>query len=151
MLVQAVDHVAVTVPDLDDAVSLLTQVFGAHELYRRAYTPTGDEMVTQYNTHPDATYRLAKLQLAGAHLELFEYTAPDQRVDHPRNADVGGGHLGLRVADVDAAVASLAAEPRVRVLGTVQQIQPPHPLAGRRWIYLLTNWGLQLELVSRVC
>ncbi|TQS43190.1 VOC family protein [Cryptosporangium phraense] len=146
--VQAVDHVAVTVPDLDDAVSLLTDVFGARELYRRVYAPRGDEMVTQFNAHAEARYRLAKLRLGGTDVEVFEYTAPDQRVEHPRNADVGGGHLGLRVPDIDAAVAALADEPRIRVLGEIQRIEPPHPLAGRRWIYLLTSWGLQLELVS---
>jgi catechol 2,3-dioxygenase-like lactoylglutathione lyase family enzyme len=148
--VQVVDHVAVTVPDLDAAAALLVEVFGAEELYRRRYAPPlgSDEMAVQYGAHVEASYRLAKLRLAGTDVELFEYTAPDQRTDHPRNADVGGGHLGLRVADVDAAVALLADEPRVRVLGAVRQIAPPHPLAGRRWVYLVTNWGLQLELVA---
>ena len=32
--VQHVDHVAFTVPDLDDAVSFFVQGFGAEELYR---------------------------------------------------------------------------------------------------------------------
>jgi hypothetical protein len=57
-------------------------------------------------------------------------------------------HVAVTVPDLDAPVAELASEPRVRVLGEIQRIEPPHPLAGRRWIYLLTAWGLQLELVS---
>jgi catechol 2,3-dioxygenase-like lactoylglutathione lyase family enzyme len=93
-----VDHVSVTVPDLDEAVALFVDLFAAEQLHRREYAPTrgSDEMAVQYNAHPDARYRLAKLRLAGTDLELFEYTAPDQRTEHPRNADVGGVHLGFR-------------------------------------------------------
>jgi catechol 2,3-dioxygenase-like lactoylglutathione lyase family enzyme len=146
----SVDHVAVTVPALDEAVAFFREVLGAEELYRRGHAPAegSDEMAVQFGAHPAATYRLAKLRLAGTDLEVFEFHAPDLRTDAPRGCDVGGGHLGLRVPDVDRAVADLRGEPRVRLLGTVQEIPAPHPLAGRRWIYLLTPWGLQLELVA---
>lgn len=146
----ALDHVAVTVPDLEEAVAFFVEVLGAEVVYRRAYAPAPgtDEMAVQFGAHPAASWRLAKLRLAGADLEVFEYRAPDLRMAFPRGCDAGGGHLGLRVADVDAAVAELRDEPRVRVLGTVQEIPPPHPLAGRRWVYLFAPWGLVLELVA---
>ncbi|SNQ45431.1 2-epi-5-epi-valiolone epimerase [Frankia canadensis] len=148
--VLALDHTGIVVPDLDEAVALLADMFGARELYRRAYAPPpgSDVMARQFGIHPDSSFRLAKVDLAGRHLELFEYAAPDQRGEAPRVSDIGGSHLALRVPDLDAAVAAIRADGRVEPLGDIQALGPGHPLAGRRWIYLRTRWGLLLELVA---
>lgn len=53
------------------------------------------------------------------------------------------------VADVDKAVARLAELPGVRILGQVKQVAGDSPVAGNRWTYLRTPWGLLLELVER--
>lgn len=145
----SLDHASLTVPDLDVAVAFFTDVVGAVELYRRTLAPRSDPeaMVVSFHAHPDAGFRLAKLDLGGVGLELFEYSAPDQRTDPPRNCDVGGSHLGFVVPDLGAAIARAAAHPGVRVLGSPQRLPDGHPLAGRTWVYLLTGWGQQLELV----
>ena len=36
-------------------------------------------------------------------IEVFEYTAPDQRTAPPRNSDIGGHHVALHVEDLDKA------------------------------------------------
>ena len=146
----AVDHAALTVPDLDAAVAFFTAVAGARELYRRTVEAGADRdaMAVNYGAHPDAGFRLAKLDVGGAPVELFEYDAPDQRTAAPRNCDVGGHHLGFRVPDIEAAVAAVRNHPGTEVLGAVSTLPAGHPLAGRQWIYFRTPWGQQLELVS---
>jgi catechol 2,3-dioxygenase-like lactoylglutathione lyase family enzyme len=144
------DHAALTVPRLEEAVAFFTDVVGAVLGYDRSL-PAGTAplaMRESFNAHEDAGFRLAKLYVGGVGLELFEYTAPDQRTDQPRNCDVGGSHLGFLVPDLAAAVVRAAAHPGVRILGEPQLLPAGHPLAGRRWVYLLTPWGQQLELVS---
>ena len=52
--------------------------------------------------------RLHFYRLGGqAIFEVFQYEAPDQRREPPRNSDVGGHHVALYVEDLDAAVDAL--------------------------------------------
>ncbi len=146
-----VDHVALTVPDLDAAAAFFTEVLGARELYRRHYRPGADNaasMAERFNTHPEAACRLAKLDFLGTALELFEYRAPDLNRAMPRNCDAGGAHLGITADNFPQALAALRRVPGVKILGEPSVLGPDHPLAGRRWVYFLTPWGLQMELVS---
>jgi catechol 2,3-dioxygenase-like lactoylglutathione lyase family enzyme len=139
-----------TVPDLGQAVDFFTTVVGARLLYHRSLEPgtQPETMRENFHAHPQAGYRLAKLGLGDVGLELFEYDAPDQHVVQPRNCDVGGSHLAFRVVDLDAAVARAESHPGVRILGDRQTLPRNHPMAGRTWVYLLTPWDQQLELVS---
>ena len=83
-------------------------------------------------------------------IELFQWRTADQRTEHPRHSDRGGHHLCLIVDDVDQAVAHLETIPGVRVLGGRKEVGPDSPLvAGNRWTYFLTPWGLLMELVDR--
>lgn len=144
----AVHHVAYTVPDLDQAVEFFTDVIGAELVYRLGPVQgEGDWMTRQLNVAADARAQIAMLRLGPVtNLELFEYTAPDQRQSLPRNSDWGGHHLAIYVTDVDAAVDYLLTRPGVRVLGEPQTILDG-PIAGDRWVYFLTPWGMQLELI----
>lgn len=145
-----VDHVSFSVPDLDAAVAFFVGVLGAAQLYRRQYAPAPNstEMVDKFNAHKNASYDLAKLDLCDMRIELFQYSAPDIEKRMPRNCDVGGSHIGIVVDDIEAAVRQLRRIPEVTVLGDISVIGGDHPLAGRKWIYFITPWGLQLELVS---
>lgn len=144
------DHCSMTVPDVDDAVHFFVSVLGGEELYRRE-VPSGsdpDAMSRLFNAHPAAGFRLAKIRVGGLDLELFEYQAPDTAPTTARNCDPGGHHIGFLVYDIDWAADALAAVDGIRILGAVSQLPNGHPLAGRRWIYFLTPWGQQLELVD---
>ncbi|MDH6135577.1 catechol 2,3-dioxygenase-like lactoylglutathione lyase family enzyme [Kitasatospora sp. MAA4] len=148
-LVGAVHHVAYTVPDLEQAITFFTEALGAELAYRAGpiSDPDGDWTTRHLGVHPRAVVRLAMLRLGPAvNLELFEYAVPDQRRALPLNSDWGGHHLALWTEDIDAAVAQLAARPGVRVLGGIDTVTDG-PIAGARWVYLTTPWGMQLELV----
>ncbi|GGN92068.1 glyoxalase [Actinoplanes lobatus] len=145
-----VHHVAYTVPDLDEAVRFFVDVIGARLLYRLGPVEdtTGDWMTRQLDVDAKASAHIAMLRLGpSTNLELFEYDAPGQNRRLPRNSDWGGHHLAIHVDDVDAAVEYLRAQPGVRILGEPQTITDG-VIAGDRWVYFTTPWGLQMEVLN---
>ncbi|WP_327591602.1 VOC family protein [Streptomyces chartreusis] len=145
-----IDHVAYTVPDLDQAVAFFTNILGADLIYREGpiHDPHGDRMTQQLNVHPTASCRIAMLRLGPVtNLELFQYEAPGQRRLLPANSDWGGHHLAFHVTDIEAAAHYLSRQPGVRLLGSPRTVDDG-PIAGNRWVYFLTPWGMQMELVQ---
>lgn len=135
-----VDHVGITVPNLEEAITFFTEVLGADLLYRigPVEDQNGDWMTTHLNVHPRASCHIAMLRIGPVtNVELFEYTAPDQNKTIPSNSDWGAHHLAFYVIDVDAAVTYLRAQPGVTVLGVPQTVEEG-PIAGDRWVYFLT-------------
>lgn len=146
-----VDHAAFTVPDLNEAVSFFVEVLGAEELYRSRRGPDPEFMPLHFNVPPDAALELCMLRLPpNLNVELFQWTSTDQRMEHPRHNDRGGHHLCFVVDDVDDAIAHLEGIAGVRILGGRKEVGPDSPLvAGNRWTYFVTPWGLLIELVDR--
>ena len=143
-------HVAYTVPDLDQAVRFFVDVIGAELAYRLGpiEDSDGDWMAVKLGVDPKAVGQIAMLRLGPTlNLELFEYTAPGQNRSLPRNSDWGGHHLAIHVDDVDKAVEYLRTVPGVRVFGEPETIEDG-PIAGDRWVYFSTPWGMQLELIN---
>jgi catechol 2,3-dioxygenase-like lactoylglutathione lyase family enzyme len=149
------DHLGLTVPDLDAAVAFYTNAFDARELFRMgpfdaADLPRSADGRDWTETHvnvPDARLRFAVLELApGLRLELFAYERPaDVHTNAPRNCDVGGHHVGLRVEDLETATNVL----RGRGVTVLQPIVIDEgPMAGTRSAYVVDPWGNHLELVA---
>jgi len=149
--VRYADHVAFTVPDLDEAVRFFTELFGAEELYRSRRGPDAAFMPEHFEVPADAVLELAMLRLPpNLNLELFTWRSADRRLVHPRMSDAGGHHLAFTVDDVDACTEVLRAVPGVRILGHRKEVGADSPhVAGNRWVYIVTPWGLHLELVDR--
>jgi catechol 2,3-dioxygenase-like lactoylglutathione lyase family enzyme len=143
------DHIGFTVPDLEQATTFLVEVLGCEYLYSLGPFASDDDdwMTAHLNVHPRARVRENRFFRCGdqAVFEVFWYSSPDQRDAMPRNSDVGGHHVALYVDDLDAAVSYLRSC-GVRVLG--EPTASKGPAAGNRWIYFLSPWGMQFELVS---
>lgn len=143
------DHVGLTVPDMEEATTFLVDILGFEYLYTLGplADDDGDWMQTHLNVHPRAiAQQIRFFRCAGIPvLEVFEYSAPGQHTDVPRNSDHGGHHVALYVDDMDAAVHYLR-EQGVRVLGDPTSSRGPHE--GQRWVYFMAPWGAQFELVS---
>ena len=147
------DHVGFTVPDLDAAHTWLVDVLGCEYLYSLGpfRDEEGDWMTRHLNIHPRAQMVENRWFRLGdqAVFEVFHYESPDQDLDPessmPRNSDVGGHHVALYVDDLDAAVEHLKSHD-VRVLEGPTASRGP--AEGNRWIYFLSPWGMQFELVS---
>jgi catechol 2,3-dioxygenase-like lactoylglutathione lyase family enzyme len=143
------DHIGFTVPDLEQAVAFFTQVLGCEAFYELGpFQSDSDWMAVHLNVHPRAVMRRLVLLRCGhgSNFEIFQYEAPDQRREQPRNSDVGGHHLAFYVDDIDTAVAYLHGL-GIRVLGE-PTVRTAGPSGGQSWVYFLSPWGMQLELVS---
>jgi catechol 2,3-dioxygenase-like lactoylglutathione lyase family enzyme len=144
-----VDHIGFTVPDLEEARRFLVDVLGCEYMYSLGpfRDDAGDWMTEHLNVDARAVMRQLHFFRCGgrAIFEVFQYEAPDQELDQPRNSDVGGHHVALYVDDLDKTVAYLRSQD-VTVLGdpTVSR----GPSEGQRWVYFLAPWGMQFELVS---
>ena len=145
-----VDHVGVTVPDLEQARAFFVDVLGCEYLYSLGpfvHDEPDNWMAEHLAVDPRAVMQqLHFFRLGGrAIFEVFQYAAPDQVTRQPRNSDIGGHHVALYVDDLDAAVAYLHAE-GLTVLGDPTASRGPSE--GQRWVYFLSPWGMQFELVS---
>ena len=99
-----VDHMGITVPNMEQATAFFVDVLGCEVLYERE--PPGDDSPRDRLGVP-AGSRIQAVRFLrcanGANIELFEFYSPDQREDFPRPSDVGIQHLALYVEDLDAA------------------------------------------------
>lgn len=143
------DHVGFTVPDLEQARRFLVDVLGCTLVYSLGpfAHPDDDWMAEHLAVHPRTVMRRLDFYRCanGSNFEVFSYEAADGQRPQPRNSDLGGHHLAFYVEDLDEAVAYLRAT-GVRVLG--EPTASSGASAGQRWVYFLSPWGMQLELVS---
>ena len=108
----------------------------------------GSFMQELVNVHPRAVLQQIVMMRCGqgANIELFQYTAPEQKTEQPHNSDHGGHHIAFYVKDIKAAVE------KARALGLKTFMGPfelkEGPAAGQSITYVLAPWGMQLELIS---
>jgi len=146
--IRRLDHIGFTVPDLDEAHTFLVDVLGCEYLYSLGPFRSDDNWMRDHlAVHPRAEVVENRFFRCGdqAVFEVFQYSSPDQRDAIPRNSDIGGHHIALYVDDLDVAIEHLRAS-GVRVLAGPTASKGPG--LGNRWIYFLSPWGLQFELVS---
>jgi glyoxylase I family protein len=146
--VRGLDHIGLTVPDLDEAHVFFTEVLGCEYMYRLGpFEDDGDWMSAHLNVDDRAVMRrLHFYRLGGqAVFEVFEYEAPERAMTPPRNTDVGGHHVAIYVEDLDEALVAVRAN-GLWVMG--EPTSSRGPSAGQRWVYFLSPWGMQFELVS---
>lgn len=146
---RAVDHVGLSVPDLDQAVRFFVDVLGAEEFFRHGpYGPSGEASTRQFDRHPDSVVEgIAMVRLGPTNIELLQYSSPDQVTHWPSTSDYGGHHLAFYVDDMTTAVASLH-DAGVEVLGEPMNLPGPESGPRAEFIFFRAPWGLFLELVS---
>lgn len=142
------DHIGFTVPDIDEADDFFTGVIGCQRVY--SLGPYRDDAGTWMADHLNVGPRTVMRELrfyrcgTGPSFEIFQYDTVDPQQPQPRNSDIGGHHLGFYVDDLDAALAHLRSH-NVRILG--EPTSSTRYSQGQRWVYFLSPWGMQLELV----
>ena len=143
------DHIGFTVPDLEAAHDFFVRVLGCTHVYSLGPFEHHDDdwMREHLNVHPRTVMQQLRLYRCGtgANFEVFQYAPADGQAQIPRNSDIGGHHLAFYVHDLDAAADYLRAE-GVRVLGDPTASR--NASKGQRWVYFLSPWGMQFELVS---
>jgi catechol 2,3-dioxygenase-like lactoylglutathione lyase family enzyme len=147
---RGVDHVGISVPNLEEAVEFFVGVLGAEAFY--SLGPYSDEESdfneVQFGVHPRAVVNeMRLLRLRNLNIELFEWEAPGQNREMPKISDHGAYELCLYVDDIDAAVEHLRAH-GVEVLGDTLDLEGPEAGDGARYVYFRSPWGAMMELIS---
>ncbi|WP_370343599.1 VOC family protein [Pararhodobacter marinus] len=147
---RGVNHIGLTVPDLDQAEGFFTEVLGCERAM--AFGPFRDDegtfMQDLLSVDPRAVVNQIRMLRCGfgSNIELFSYDAPDQAVIEQRNSDIGAYHIAFYVDDIDAAAAYL------RDAGIQTNMGPlpvsDGPAAGQSILYFSAPWGLQFEAIS---
>ena len=145
---RGIDHVGITVPDIEQATAFFADVLGCELLYERE-PPRDDSPRDRLGVPAGSRIRAVRfLRCAnGANVELFEFYSPDQRGAPPRPSDVGIQHLAMYVDDLDAAVEHLRRH-GVNLMSGPNPLPGPEAGEGNRFIYARTLWGLTVELIS---
>lgn len=157
-LVGAIDHIGLTVPDLDAAIEFYTKALGGRVLYKlgpfdsRELSEGDADWTDEHVAVPDALYKIAFIGFGeGRPIEFFEYQRPAGNPNAPKNNDVGGHHIAFTVSNLAQALEQVLAH------GGTQAKQPIPVPAGEdefgAWDsievnYVLDPFGNQLELVQ---
>ncbi len=148
--VRGVNHIGLTVPDLDEAVSFFSDVLGCQKA--TSFGPFRDDQGTFMQDLLEVDPRAVINQIVlmrcgfGSNIELFDYDAPDQKTVRPRNSDVGGHHIAFYVDDINATADYLKAKGIRTLMGPLPVNEGP--AAGQAIIYFFAPWGLQFEAIS---
>jgi catechol 2,3-dioxygenase-like lactoylglutathione lyase family enzyme len=145
--VVGVDHVGLSCSDLEESVEFFAGLLGI--TIRSEGLLNGGRAGSAVG-HPELRGKYADLDLGeGRTLELFEIHAPKGEPLTPDALRPGGGHLALRVQDID-----VLAE-RVRAAGYPLASEAPVDLVepgfwhGARVVYVTGPDGLVIELIER--
>jgi len=144
------DHTGITVPDMKQAVDFFTNVIGCKKAM--SFGPFSDNkgtfMQDVLGVDPKAVIEQITMVRCGfgSNIELFKYTAADQKDATPRNSDIGGYHIAFYVDDVAAAKAYLEGKGVATRMGPLPVNEGP--AAGQTILYFQAPWGLQFEAIS---
>lgn len=138
-MIRRLDHVAISVADLDRSLAFYTGNFGCIE--QRRIPPRNDSSLASITGLVGARATIVHLTLGESLIELFHY-------DHPRGsplsaerrqADHGLTHLGLASTDVRADHARLVAK-GMRFFGP--------PVEFRPGVWVVYGWGPDREVIE---
>jgi catechol 2,3-dioxygenase-like lactoylglutathione lyase family enzyme len=150
---RGVDHIGVTVTDIEAATTFFVDAFGGELLYQ-SHGPSdpvieGDDLEKLHDMAAGSqliAQRVIKIA-DGPDIELFEMRAPVQN-GPARSNDLGLTHVAFYVDDIDAAVARF-----VSAGGIV--LSPPNDIGfeteageGNRYCYAQTPWGMNVEFIT---
>lgn len=149
-LPRGVNHIGLTVPDLEAATEFFRSAFGAKVAYdgltRDDEPRSGAQVERQLGLPPGATIVAQRmLQIGtGPGFEVFEleHTDPQRAAGL---ADIGWGHVSLLVDDIDA-VCARATSAGARALDVPHDNSRHEDTPGNASLYLLTPWGSIVEL-----
>jgi catechol 2,3-dioxygenase-like lactoylglutathione lyase family enzyme len=136
---RGVEHLSITVPDLDAATAFFNDVFGLQTLYTMGPFEHSNEPFMRIYANADVrsvVHRVRVLRSPFLNVELFDVTSPRQKAIWPDLHDIGGWSLTASVRDLAAAVEYIRQQD-LYILGVDE-----HGCHG------MTRWGLHFHLTA---
>jgi len=146
---RGVDHIGLTVPDMERALEFFVEAIGCEPYYRLGpfRDDDTDSFRDQFGVHPRSVLNeIRLLRLGNLNLELFVWNEADSAAAPALN-ESGGHELCLYVDEIDPAIAHLR-DHGVEVLGEKMELTGPEAGVGASYVYFRAPWGLLLELIS---
>ncbi len=149
-----IDHIALTVPDVEEATCFFNQAFGGEILYdgHRPSDPAVEGPIAEavFGMPEGSSWIHRRLIQVGdgMPIELFQYQVQEQR-EAARTFDVGLQHLAFQVDDLQVASRQFQEaggqlypfyHSRTGTVGAVS--------SQKGWVYGKTPWGTIIELVT---
>lgn len=151
--VRGIDHIGITVPDIEKATLFFEHAFGAKVLYHSvdAETDNIDQSAQQDTLKLFPGTKIHAIRMLamphGPGIELFEMHGPEQGMP-ARASDFGLQHFAVYIDDFDSAIAAFTA-------AGGEMFTEPKPLSfpdeqgeGNAFCYGQTPWGSIVELIS---
>lgn len=151
--VSGINHIGITVPDIEAAKKFLVEAFAGQLIYQ-SFGPAdpprqGPEFERAVGAFPGTVVRAqAMVKIGnGPDIELFEMHGPEQ-TPPIRASDFGITHFGLYTDDIDAAVARFE-----KAGGTALTAPRAIPYAtekgpGNKVCYGRMPWGTTIEFIT---
>ena len=153
-MMKRIDHIALTVPDVEEATRFFEQAFGAEILYdgHRPSDPAVEGPIAEavFGMPEGSSWIHRRLIQVGdsVPVELFQYQVQEQK-EAARTFDIGLQHLAFQVDDLRATARQFQEaggelyptyNPQTASLGQVS--------SQNGWVYGKTPWGTIIELVT---
>jgi len=153
-VVRAIEHIGITVPDIEEASAFLEKAFGAEVIYDMKPDPGASQVDSALDSQstlgirPGALWKASRmLRLGeGPSIELFEYS-DEQQARAAIASDIGIQHFAVYVDDM-AAARQRVIDAGGRVLAGPSLLPGLESGEGNMWLYTLAPWGSLIELVS---
>jgi len=149
---RGIDHVGLTVPDIQEAEDFLIDGLGAQFIFEGLSStdvPLSGPEVEQLVRLPQGA-RIDVIRMytmgTGPGIELFQYTCDEQR-PAARGCDFGWQHLAVYVDDLEAA-ANQAIAAGARKLGQTWDLMNKESGPGNSFCFLSAPFGALIELIT---
>ena len=151
--VRGIDHICITVPDIEKAPLFFERAFDAQVLYHSvdAQTDNIDQPAQQHTLKLFPGTKIHAIRMLvmphGPGIELFEMHGPEQGMP-ARASDFGLQHFAVYVDDFDKAIAAFTAAGGEMFTAPKPLTFPDEQGEGNAFCYGQTPWGSIVELIS---
>lgn len=152
-MANGIEHVGITVPNIDRAVRFFEEALGARVLYEHWPLGSepfgGEEAERMLGVSPGAAIvRACMLYMPGGpNIELFEYASERQR-PAVRPSDLGIQHISFATDDIQASCDRIAAAGGEVLVGPRDFPIGLEAGPGNQWCYTRAPWGMTIELTT---
>jgi catechol 2,3-dioxygenase-like lactoylglutathione lyase family enzyme len=148
---RGIEHLNMTVGDLDEVTEFFVNVLGCRTLYTMGPFESSKDPFMRIYANADVrsvVHQVRVLRSPFLNIELFEVSTPRQRPVWPDLLDIGGWGLTAHVDDIDAAIGYLDDKDVYLLDPGKTETTGPEAGEGAFGCRFMTRFGLHFELVS---